>query len=149
MNSKPRWGGSVGRGRNFARSLTACAVPAVLALLPRTREVQAVLLHKGIFASASALLVVFGAKFAMNAGSKRTKWRGPKAACLAPVMFLGEPRQTCQKRLAGCPNATQPETFTVSSVLHKAGQGEFASCLWDLAVRTVNFAGFRRPIARS
>ena len=38
-------------------------VPAALALLPRTREAQAVLLHKGIFASAVALLVVFGAKF--------------------------------------------------------------------------------------
>jgi hypothetical protein len=118
-------------------------VPAALALLPRTREAQAILLHKGIFASAVALLVVFGAKFEMN------EWRGSKAACLAPVMFLGEPRPTCQTRLAGCPNAIQPEPFTVSSNLHKAEQGEFASLLWDLALPAVNFAGFCRSAGRS
>jgi hypothetical protein len=94
-----------------------------LALLSRTREAQTVLLHKGIVTSASALLVVFGATFKMN------EWRGSKAACLAPVMFLGEPQQTCEKILAGCPNATQPGPFTVSSNLLKAEQGEFASVL--------------------
>jgi hypothetical protein len=43
--------------RSIADGMRA-TVPAALALLPRTREAQAVLLHKGIFTSASALLVV-------------------------------------------------------------------------------------------
>src|SRR3974390_1537140 len=120
MNSKPRWGGRMGSGRNFAfADGMRDTVPAALALPSHGREAQAVLLHKG-----SGLLVVFGAEFATKRCSKRTIGALRKPPATLPSSFLGS-----YSRLAGCPNATQPEPFTVSSTLLKAAGRELASRL--------------------
>jgi hypothetical protein len=99
MNSKPRWGGSARRGRNFAKTLTAWrdTVPAAIAAGTRiARETQVVLIPEGIgFVSA----IFVGSMIQQDMVPERFE----SHIRHAPVIFLGEP--IWRKFLRHSPNA--------------------------------------------